>query len=64
MGVTRLKLFAAPKNFCGFRPVQAKTRLKLAHFYEGEVQQVHEYGKINHNQTSDISKGTQVYGLL
>ena len=35
MGGTRLKIFMSPKNFCGFRPIHEKTRLKLAHFLRG-----------------------------
>ena len=46
LGGTRLKFFIAPKNFCGFRPVHEKTRLKLCHLFWGGVQQVHEYGNV------------------
>ena len=35
LGGTRLKFFNAPKIFCGFRPVNEKTRLKLAHLFCG-----------------------------
>ena len=49
MGGTHLKIFNAPKNFCDFHPVHEKTRLKLAHFFEGGVQKVHEYGKLAAN---------------
>ena len=43
---TRLKIFIAPKNFCGFRLVNEKTRLKLAHFLRRGGQQVHDYNKL------------------
>ena len=31
--VARLKIFIAPKNFCGFRPAHEITRLKLSNLF-------------------------------